>query len=75
MAFGGGPNLERKIIQGYIELRPYFICLYLFTADLNASRGQLSEEELIKVSSSQLISSFSLEKIKNCVSYHRNVGE
>lgn len=39
MAFGGGPELERRIIQGYIELRPYFICTYLFKADLNSNKG------------------------------------
>lgn len=75
MAFGGGPILERRIVQGYIELRPYFICSYRFNADLVSNRCQLSDEELIKLSSSDLVSSIKFTDPNNSVFYHRNIGE
>lgn len=44
LCFGGSLELKRKIFQGYIELRPYFIITYLFSFDKSKNKAHLEEE-------------------------------
>lgn len=41
MVFGGGPLIKRRVIQGYIELRPYFLNVYQFGYDTTTGNGRL----------------------------------
>lgn len=44
MVFGGGPLIKRRVIQGYIELRPYFLNVYQFVYDTVTGMEKLSDE-------------------------------
>lgn len=48
---------------------------FWFTADVISNNGQLENEELIKMTPSDLLCNLKLEKYKNYICYHRNVGE
>ena len=46
LAFGGGPVLKRKLIKGYIELRPYFVLTSQLVYDPNTRISKLVQTKL-----------------------------